>query len=263
MKNLFENISEIKTQIEKRGGAFLMFDFDGVLSAIAPTPDEAFISDKNKALVKACAERFPVAVITGRELSEIKNKMKIEGLLYIASHGLEWEEGGEYHSKSIPKETIEAINFAKEKIRPLLSRYPGMIFEDKSFMFAVHYRIIKPELIGAFVKEVTSILGPIIEKNSLRLDHNLMTFELRPEIYWNKGDSALFTSDYFRKKTKKNFIPIYIGDSVTDEDAFRALKDGITIRVRSKEGSAAKYFFKSQKEVGKFLGWLVKIQPHS
>ena len=96
MKNLFDDIQKIKKLIEKKGGAVLLLDFDGVLSAIAPTPDEAFISDENTALLKECAKRFPVAIITGRELSDIKKKMNIKGLSYIASHGLEWEEDEKY-----------------------------------------------------------------------------------------------------------------------------------------------------------------------
>ena len=256
MKYVLSHLSEIKKMIEEESGPALLLDFDGVLSAIAPTPAEAFISEENKKLVKACAERFPVAVITGRKLTEIKEKIGITGLLFVASHGLEWEENGKHHIKPIPKETIEAINLAKEKIRPLMSSYPGMIYEDKSFMFAVHYRIMNKELVDAFIKEITSILEPIVKQHKLRLDHNLMTFELRPEINWDKGDSVLFAKEYFQKKGKRKEkpIPIYIGDSDTDEDAFVALKEnGITIRVGKTKKSSAKWYMSDQKEVGVFL----------
>lgn len=264
MKNLFDNISEIKEQIEKAGGAILLLDFDGVLSAIAPTPDEAFISEENKALVRACALRFPTAIITGRELAQIKKKMDMKdekNIFYIASHGLEWEEDGKDHAKTIPKETLEAINLAKEKIKPLMNRYPGMIYEDKSFMFATHYRIMNPELVDAFIKEVTLILEPIVEQHKLRLDHNLMTFELRPEIDWDKGDSVIFAEKHFNKKTGKKFMPIYIGDGLTDEDAFNVLKEnGIAILVGETKTSTAKWYMHDQKEVGLFMKWLLSLE---
>jgi trehalose 6-phosphate phosphatase len=86
-----------------------------------------------------------------------------------------------------------------------------------------------------------------------------MTFELRPEINWNKGDSALFADKHLNEKIGKNFIPIYLGDSDTDEDAFKALKDGITIRVGKFEKSAAKWYLKNQKEVEPFLKWLLGL----
>ena len=108
---------------------------------------------------------------------------------------------------------------------------------------------------------MTSILKPIVKKHKLRLDHNLMTFELRPEIDWDKGDSVLFTQEYFNKKTGKNFMPIYIGDGLTDEDAFIALKkDGITIRIGKNNDSVAKWYMKDQKEVGLFLKWLLSLK---
>ena len=262
MKYAQKYLSEIQKQIKRAGGVILLLDFDGVLSAIAPTPDEAFISEENTKLLRKCAARFPTAIITGRELVDIKKKINIKSLFYVASHGLEWEEDGKYHVKSIPKETIEAINLAKEKIKPLINRYPGMIFEDKPFVFAAHYRIMNPLLVVRFKREVKKILEPILKKNKLRLDHNLKTFELRPEIGWDKGDSALFAEKHFNKKAGKNFMPIYIGDSLTDEDAFHALKNGITIRVRKSKKSAAKWYLRNPKEVSLFLKWLLTLKLH-
>lgn len=260
-----EDIKRCKTEISKQvtiiKKPLLMLDFDGVLSAIAPTPDEAFISDNTVSLLKKCGELFPVAIITGRDLAEIKKKIDVKNILYIASHGLEWEEDGKYYAKPIPREVSEAINLAKEEIKLLIENYPGMVFEDKPFTFAVHYRIMDPGLVKDFIKKVKSILKPIAEQYKLRLDHNLKTFELRPEINWDKGDSALFIEKHFNKKIGKKLIPIYIGDSLTDEDAFVALKEnGITIRVGRSKKSAAKYYIKNQKQVDSFLEWLVREQ---
>lgn len=258
MKYVFKDFGKIKKRIKKAGGSILLLDFDGVLSAIAPTPDEAFISNENLALLKKCAKIFPVALITGRKLIDIEKKIGIKNFLYIASHGLEWKENKKYHIKMVPQKIIKAICLAKEKIRPLMSRYPGMIFEDKNFMLAVHYRIMNLKLVNAFIREVTSILKPIVKNNKLRLDHNLKTFELRPEINWDKGDSALFATEYFNKKIGKNLIPIYLGDGLTDEDAFLALKkNGITIRVGKNNKSSAKWYLKNQKEVNLFLSLLL------
>ena len=261
MRYVFKDLSEIKKKMADSGGATLLLDFDGVLSAIALSGEKAFIAEENIDLLKRCVRRFPVAIITGRTFDNIKKKIDVTGVLYIGSHGLEWEEDGEYHLKPIPKEMIAAINLSKEKIKPLSSRYPGMIFEDKSFMFAVHYRLMKGEFVDAFVKEVMSILEPMVLQHKLRLDHNLKTFELRPEIDWDKGDSVLFAEKHFQKKIGKKFVSIYIGDSLTDEDAFVVLKgSGIAIRVGEDKKSAAKWYLRNQKEVGTFLKWLLSLE---
>ena len=47
MKYVFDDLSEIQKNIEKSGGAILLLDFDGVLSAIAQTDEKAFISNEN------------------------------------------------------------------------------------------------------------------------------------------------------------------------------------------------------------------------
>lgn len=260
MKSAFDNFSEIKIKIRKARGTFLLFDFDGVLSAIAPTPDDAFLSSKNRDLLKKCAKLYKTAIISGRGLKDIKKKVGLNNILYIASHGLEWEERGKYKVKPIPKRITEAIDLARRKIRPILSRYPGIVFEDKPFTIVVHFRRVNSKLIVRLKKEIMEIVRPIMRGNSLRLDVYSTSFELRPQIGWDKGDSALFAEKYFRKETGKKLASIYIGDSLTDEDAFKALKNGITIRVRTKKGSAAKYYLKSRTEVDKFLEWLLKLK---
>ncbi|MFA7294751.1 MAG: hypothetical protein WC060_04890, partial [Candidatus Omnitrophota bacterium] len=53
---------------------------------------------------------------------------------------------------------------------------------------------------------------------------------------------------------KRNVLPIYIGDDVTDEDAFRVLKRrGLTVFVGKPGNSAANYYLKNPREVIKFL----------
>lgn len=258
MKEVFASISELKGRIDKKS-PILLLDFDGVLSAIAPTPDEATISDGNKGLIDKCSSHFPVVIITGRSLKDIKGKVGLKKILYVASHGLEWEENDKCRTKSISHTVINSINLAKEKIKPLINLYPGAVFEDKPFTISTHYRLMSPKLVGAFKKEMNFLLEPIIKENKLRLDHNLMTFELRPEVNWDKGDSVLWAESYLNKKIGKIHMPIYIGDGLTDEDAFTAMKgNGITIRVGKSEKSAANYYLKSQKQVSKFLSWLVE-----
>lgn len=259
MKEVFKYLREIERQIKGSGGVLILLDFDGVISAIAPTPDKAFLSYKNREVLKLCNRAYPVAIITGRTLRDIKEKIGVKCPLYIASHGLEWEADGKYHLKLVPKKISQAIELAKQKIKPLGKKYPGMIFEEKIFMFAVHYRMINLKLVGAFKREAGAILKSI-GNNNLRIDHNKKTFEIRPEIGWDKGNSAIFAEKYFKKKIKRKFLTVYIGDGLTDEDAFKALKNGITIRVRPKKGSRAKYYFKSRREVDEFLLWLSTLR---
>lgn len=239
----------------------LLFDFDGVLSAIAPTPEDAFLLERNKRILEELCDILPVAIITGRDTDVIKGKVGLNKIFYVASHGLEWEEDGVRYFKEIPREMKDGIEQAKKMIKPLLERYPGMIFENKPFSFGVHYRIMNSKLINSFKKEVLNILNPIVKSNNLKLDHNKKTFELRPNMSFDKGSAVIFTLSYFQKKYNKTFKPLYVGDALTDEDAFLAVnsKNGLSVRVRPKKDSVAKYYFKSRKEVDGFLSFLVEL----
>src|SRR3989344_3796996 len=81
------------------------------------------------------------------------------------------------------------------------------------------------------------------------------TLEVRPETKEDKGTASLLILKKFGNPKQV----IYIGDGKTDEDAFRALPKGITIRVGKSKHSVAEYYVNSTKEVKKFLVWLLYI----
>jgi trehalose 6-phosphate phosphatase len=70
------------------------------------------------------------------------------------------------------------------------------------------------------------------EHPKLRKAYGKKIFELQPQMDWHKG-KALFSLLGTLKLDGADVLPFYIGDDVTDEDAFRALKGrGIGIVVR-------------------------------
>lgn len=259
MVNAKKNFSEIKREIKSTGSFVLMLDFDGVISPIVRTYDRAFISPASKQALLLLRGRRPVAIISGRRLSDVKRRVGVDGLLYVGNHGLQWEVGARRFGKTVPQEKVRAVAAAKRKLLPLLKRYPGMLLEDKKLALAIHYRIMPKKFVGDFKREVRKIIETIRAVAGLRIDHHKKTFELRAGHSFDKGHTVLEVQSYFENRRRKKLLPIYIGDSVTDEDAFRALPRGITIRVGKKQGSAAKYYFKSRSEVDDFLRHLVSL----
>jgi trehalose-6-phosphatase len=58
---------------------------------------------------------------------------------------------------------------------------------------------------------------------------------------------------------RQDALAIYVGDNASDEEAFAALPDGITIRVGSVPETAAQYHVNDPAEVEEFLGWLANV----
>jgi trehalose-6-phosphatase len=55
---------------------------------------------------------------------------------------------------------------------------------------------------------------------------------------------------------RSDALSIYMGDDVSDEDAFAALRDDITISVGRVSGTCARYHLDLQESVQEFLMWL-------
>ena len=105
-----------------------------------------------------------------------------------------------------------------------------MRVEHKRFAVAVHYREVAPEHIG----EVVASAHRIGQREKLRVTSGRKLVELRPDIDWDKGTTLAWIRDQIDPSGA--LLPIYIGDDLTDEDAFDAVRfDGIGIVVRHAE----------------------------
>jgi trehalose 6-phosphate phosphatase len=235
---------------EKTPAVFL--DYDGTLTPIVESPDKAVLTDSMRKTVKLLAKRLKVAVISGRDLEDVRSKVNIDNIFYAGSHGfdiagpegrLETSHGGAAYLPELDK----AESFLHENLRNV----QGLLLERKKFSLAIHYRKVPKEA----VPEVEKGVDQAAERFSgLRKSSGKKVYELQPDIDWNKG-KALFQVLGALNLKKDNVVPVYIGDDTTDEDAFRAIRDrGIGIVVMEKvRPTAARYLLKDPGEVQDFL----------
>ncbi len=54
---------------------------------------------------------------------------------------------------------------------------------------------------------------------------------------------------------------LYFGDDRSDEYAFEALPNAITVKVGNPQDSAARYWVENPEKVGEFLQWLADAAP--
>lgn len=255
------HLPEILEKIRKNG-CVLMLDFDGTLSPIVARHKDAVITESLRSLLKRCFANFPVAIISGRSLNDVKRRIGIRGISYAGSHGLEFkmQNSSGPLRVNMPKATLRAFRSAKNNIRKTLKDFSDVSIEDKKLSYAIHYRSLSPALAKLFRKKAASAVAPYLRAGTMRVINDLYTFDMMPDVNRTKGECAKYL--YSRLRENRNAVPIYIGDGVTDEDAFKAFKTGVTIRVGKKMGSSARYFFRNRIQVDLFLSSMADLATH-
>ncbi len=237
----------------------LMLDFDGTLSPITARHQRATLSPSARRSLARLTKLYPVAIISGRSLRDVRSRVRMAGISYAGSHGLEVRMARPHAhiAVTVPKETMRMFRSARASLSKIAKRYRGTAIEDKGKSFAVHYRRLSRVQAKAFVLEAGHAMAPFILSEKIRVINDLSTFDLVPHSGRTKGQCA--REMYTALKRRRNAVPVYIGDGVTDEDAFVAFDtSGITIRVGKSRTSHAKYFFSLRADVDNFLTAVAK-----
>lgn len=173
------------------------------------------------AALQAVAESVPTAIVSGRDVVNAKDMIGIEGIYYAGSHGFDVidPEGG--RSDQPPaRDYLMALDGAEAELRDAVAAIEGAWVERKRFAIAVHYRQTPEDRIDALDRIVADVVDGT---DDLRRTGGKKIFELRPNFDWDKGKAVLSLLDALGLDSP-DVCPIYVGDDVTDEDAFRALQ---------------------------------------
>jgi len=263
MKHLFKEWNAVKAKIKDKY-LFVFLDFDGTLVPIAETPDKAKLPKKIKGLLRKLADnpRLKIALISGRAIGDIKNKIGLKGIIYSGNHGLEIE-GPKINFKPVvsPRYRI-IIERLSNELKQKTSFIKGALVEDKGLSLSLHYRLVNKKQIPLLKTVFHEAVVLYLVKNRIKIKPGKMVLEVRPPVEWNKGKIVLWllSRQIFALK-KEGILPIYIGDDVTDEDAFKALKrKGLSIFVGKAGDSQADYYLKNTEEVVKFLRLIMGLK---
>jgi trehalose-phosphatase len=236
----------------------IFFDFDGTLSDIVDQPGAAELVPGAAKALQSLAALYPVAVLSGRGLDDIRARIDIPGLWYAGSHGFEMvAPDGSYHRNETAAEAIPALAEAAAELTGRLASIPGVEVEHKRYAVAVHYRNAAP----AAATTVTAAVHDIGNRNGLKVTSGRMVVELRPNMDWDKGKTLQWIAG--RVSGEEPLLPIFVGDDLTDEDGFDSvLHDGIGIVVRHLEdgdrATAARFSLDDPDHVREFIERLVE-----
>jgi len=258
---IFEHLDSIRGAI-KRSPFGLITDIDGTISQTAPTPQEAKVSPLcRRYLAALCKQLALVATISGRPAAEAKNMINIDEIVYIGNHGLErWSEGHSEFTQDAQAYS-RVIKAAIEELTPLLST-KGISIDNKRVTATIHYRLCHDPLSAE--QHILAKIESSPHARNLRTIRERMAIDLMPPVKVDKGTATL---DLIQEYNLQGGV--YLGDDLTDIDAFRAIHtagrdldfQGFAIGVISQEmperlAEEADFTLNGVDDVERFLKWL-------
>ena len=250
-----EHMDRVEREVGSRRIAVFL-DYDGTLTPIVSRPELATLSYRMRASVRGLARSCPVAIISGRDLPDVKRLVGLQEIYYAGSHGFEIEgpAGIGYEHGTAFRQDLEET---ESELHGRLADVEGAVVEHKKFSISVHYRNVPFDQVGFLIAAVNEVAA---QHGRLRVSHGKKVYEFQPDVEWHKGRAVLWLLDAIHENPN-DVCAVYVGDDVTDEDAFKVLKQhGIGFVVHNGQRNTwARYGVRSCAEVGQLLERLRSI----
>ena len=242
---------------------FVGLDYDGTLVPIAPRSEDARPSMTVLSRLSQLTQTptVTVALVSGRSLAELRTLVPIPQMTYVGTHGLEISTPMGQMPPLVPQGVVSLVMARlRQDAESLVAGKVGFFIEDKRYAVALHYRLAPQEETDTTILQFLACVRRYQRQGAaLEVLHGKMVVEVRP-VGVNKGKAlqSLLTVGLHRP------FPLYIGDDVTDEDAFQSIRHlgGISIIVADPppQHSAAHYYLHDPEEVVRFLTRLLCIR---
>jgi len=235
----------------------LCLDFDGTLAPIRDRPEECELDPAVARTLTALAacNRIKLAIVSGRELNDLRGRVGIAGITYAGNHGLEIE-GPDFAFREPTAVNLSGVlDKLTLKLALAVASFPGAWVQSKGLSTSVHYRQSQTDSAPRIIEIVRQVSASAIAAHQVVLRKGKKVVEVRPSVNWDKGKAVRWIAN--RAATSNPPLLIYCGDDDTDEDAFIECRDGITVLVGENPHSAAQYFVRTPADVHAFLELLL------
>jgi trehalose 6-phosphate phosphatase len=245
--HLFDCWEQISGRIQTANDIRLFLDFDGTLVSICPSPEDVKLSEIFRRALRQLTRRrrVHVAIVSGRRTAALCEYVRVPRIQFLGLYGS--EKNGRL---VLPRKTREALPGLRSLLMSLPAESPGIHVEEKGVSFAVHFRGASFDVQRRTRAWIRQLLTSI--RADFRVIQSNTAWELVPRQVKGKGVAMREVISGLRAP----FLPIYIGDDLTDEPAFKALQRGITVRVGPASGTNAHFWLRDPEEVRTFVARL-------
>jgi trehalose-phosphatase len=228
-------------------------DYDGTLAPIVEDPTRAVPLPEAVTAVRALAAlpQTTVAVVSGRALRDLAALSRLPSeVRLVGSHGSEFDIG---FVERLAPELVDLRARLLAELQQIARQRPGVRLETKPASVAVHMRAAAPE-VAAEVEQAIR-LGPAAWPD-VHVTHGKAVIELSV-ISTHKGTAV----DALRTTLSASAV-LFIGDDVTDENAFANLH-GPDVGVKIGPGQTrAPFRVGDPLEAARVLGMLLETRRH-
>jgi trehalose-phosphatase len=253
LPNIFSDLTKFHSFLKDRKPVFF-FDYDGTLTPIVNDPAKAVIEDHIRELLDNLSEMYPVAVVSGRDMDDIRSFIGLDNIIYAGSHGFRIKGPDDMYLENREAMSLLAgLNSMENDLRKdLEERIEGVEVERKMYAIAIHYRNAAA---GTYMEIKKYLSERVSQHPDYKIGRGKKIFEIRPAIDWHKGKAIEWILRELDLYSAHEYCPVYLGDDITDEDAFRYLvDDGLGILVGDHgQPTAASYQLKNVGQVRQFL----------
>ena len=247
MRHLFTPEGETALASALASSPLLAFDFDGTLAPIVARPEDACIPLPVARRLDRLAALLPVAIITGRTVADVRERLSFAPRFVVGNHGAE-DPDGTSHAHGAAFDTLRAR--LKASSADLLAA--GVTVEDKGHSLALHYRLAR-DVGRAFetISHALDGLGPEVRVYGGKRVVNVVAAR--------SPDKAQALASLVARSTARSVV--FVGDDINDEPVFaRDEPTWLTVRVgRENPNTQAKYFIDSSSEIAIMLDRMLTI----
>jgi trehalose 6-phosphate phosphatase len=232
-----------------RAPALFAFDFDGTLAPIRPRPDDVQVSATIALRLQRLAQLRPVAIVTGRRIADVRERLGFTPAWIIGNHGAEDE--GDPDAAARAHAALDAL---RERVR---SRQDGLaaagvLVEDKGQSLALHFRTAPDRAAaGALIEDVLAGFTATLHVFGGKLVYNAVAADA--------PDKAVAVQRLIARAGVH--AAFFAGDDVNDEPVFAAARpDWVTVRIGcERRESAAAYCIAGPHEMAGVLDRILAL----